>query len=106
MQNLLFSRFGKLVLGRSQIAGLLGITENALRLQELKARSRGQRLLPEPLARTADGHVWSLPQIARWLAGDGGAAEAVEAPQMTRGRGRGRPRIEDVAKAGSSGGRS
>ena len=97
MQDLLFARFGRLVLGRDEIASVLGLSVNALKIQEMKARGRGEQLLPPPLVHTARGHQWSVSQIARWLAGDMPAAE-VERPgavQPRPSRRRGRPRAED-----------
>ena len=93
MQDLLFTRFGKLVLGREEIAAVLGMSVNALKIQEMKARARGEQLLPEPLVKTAAGHQWSIAQVARWLAGDmpPGAVQPRPSPR------RGRPRIEDRA---------
>lgn len=99
MQDLLFARFGKLVLGRDEIAAVLGVSVNALKIQEMKARGRGEQLLPEPLIKTGAGHQWSISQVARWLAGDMPIVEAVQ-PQPRPSRRRGRPRIEDRATTG------
>lgn len=95
MQDLLFARFGKLVLGRDEIAAVLGVSVNALKIQEMKARGRGEQLLPEPLIKTGAGHQWSISQVARWLAGDMPARAEADHPQVVRTRRRGRPRAED-----------
>ena len=96
MQDLLFARFGKLVLGRDEIAAVLGISVNALKLQEMKARSRCEQLLPAPLIKTCGGHQWSIYQIARWMAGM--PAAEVERPEVVIHKlpsRRGRPRAEE-----------
>jgi hypothetical protein len=79
------------VLTTPQLAEILGKSEAALRLAEARHRARfGAELLPRPLMQNAKGRIWSIDQIARWLARDNETKTTplvgAEKPTQRRGR--------------------
>lgn len=62
---------GAFVLSTAQVAALIGKSEAAFRLFESRHRAKyGHDLMPKPILQNAEGRVWSIAQIARWLAQD------------------------------------
>ncbi len=71
------------VLTTPQFAELLGKSESALRLAESRHRSKfGNGLLPPPLYQNAEGRVWSIHQVALWLA-QGGQNKPMPMPAVS-----------------------
>lgn len=63
---------GAFFLNTSQVAALIGKSEAGFRLFESRYRSKcGHDFMPRPLLQNAEGRVWSIAQISRWLAHDG-----------------------------------
>lgn len=85
---------GAFVLSTTQVAALIGKSEAAFRLFESRHRAKyGHDLMPKPLLQNAEGRVWSIAQIARWLAQDALNRQAetilpasIDKPAKRRGR--------------------
>ena len=93
LTGLIHGQVGKLVLNTRDLASLLGKSEQALRLAEARHRSQhGRELLPPPLMKNGEGRIWTVVQIAEWMAN---AVVKVAAPceaSAVLARGPGRPR--------------
>lgn len=91
--QLLHQHARSFVLTTPQLAEILGKSESALRLAESRHRSKfGTDLLPQPLLQNAEGRVWSIVQIASWLA-QGGQTKATPSASVDKPTTRvGRPR--------------
>lgn len=108
LAEMIRAEVGKLVLTTSDLARLLQKTEGALRLAESRFRSRqgGAELLPPPLLKNGEGRIWSVLQVAAWMAGCGGAhgpADAMHEPPSAPVRRRGRPRKTSSSSSSASG---
>lgn len=82
------------VITTRQLARLLGKSEAALRLAETRHRAKfGAEFLPKPLLQNAEGRVWSIVQIAQWLAQEDQAEATTPLPGLeTVPKKLGRPR--------------
>lgn len=79
--DLIYDQVRKLVLNTAEVADLLGKSAQGLRLAEARHRSRfGRELLPPPLLKNGEGRIWTVPQIADWMASSGDKSSHLQSP--------------------------